>query len=98
MMSSKKKPDWTTSEAQRIDQNSKATVSMPKKGVGGGTAPNTALITQDFLQIQYEKGFVQNLIICISTKSNGKNGLNRVYRHFVGKSRDKNDIAFVIGA
>jgi hypothetical protein len=27
-----------------------------------------------------------------------KNGLNRIYRHFVGKSENKNDISFVVEA
>jgi len=55
-------------------------------------------VTQDFTQIQYEAGFVQDLIICIYTSGTGKDGLNRVYRHFVGKSGNKNDISFVVGA
>jgi hypothetical protein len=40
---------------------------------------------------------VQNLIICIYTKDDGKNGLDRVYRYFVGKLENKNDISFVVG-
>jgi hypothetical protein len=41
---------------------------------------------------------VQDLIICIYTKGDGKNGLDRVYRYFVGKLENKNDISFVVGA
>jgi hypothetical protein len=38
---------------------------------------------------------VQNLIIF--TKDDGKNELDRMYRDFVGKLENKNDISFVVG-
>jgi hypothetical protein len=45
---------------------------------------------------------VQDLIICIYTKGGRKNELNRIYRYryryFVGKSENKDDISFVVGA
>ena len=66
--------------------------SLTKKNIGNGTTPKTALVTQDFTQIQFEGGFVQDLIICIYTHGNGKDGLNRLYRHFVGNTGEKNDI------
>ena len=69
-----------------------------KQNIGNGTTSTTALVTQDFTQIQFDGGFVQDLIICIYSKESEKDGLNRVYRHFVGKSQDKNDISFVVGA
>jgi len=62
------------------------------------TTLTTALVTQDFSQITYEGGFTQDLIVCIYTHSkSGKDGLNRVYRHFVGEVGNKNDISFVVG-
>ncbi len=36
-----------------------------KQNIGNGTTPTTALVTQDFTQIQFEGSFVQDLIICI---------------------------------
>jgi hypothetical protein len=67
-----------------------------KKNIGDGAA-KSALVTQNFTQIQFEGSFVQDLIICIYTKDDGKNELDRVYRYFVGKSENKNDISFVVG-
>jgi hypothetical protein len=69
-----------------------------KENIGNRIIPTVALIIQDFTQIQLENSFVQNLIICIYKKNNEKNGLNRTYKHFIGKLENKNDISFVVGA
>jgi hypothetical protein len=69
-----------------------------EKLVIGNGDKHTALVTQDFTQIQYDGGFTQDLIICIYTYNNEEaDGLQRVYRHFVGKSDDQNGVSFVIG-
>ncbi len=53
----------------------------------------TALMTQNFTQITFKEGFVQDLIICIYFyNKKEKDGLQRTYRHFVGSTTDKNDI------
>jgi len=68
-----------------------------KLAIGKGDI-DTALITQDFTQIQYEGGFTQDLIITIYTyDSKEKDGIKRLYRHFIGNSDQKNNISFVIG-
>jgi hypothetical protein len=75
--------------------------SKEKKEIGLGSYQTIALVTQDFTQIQFDSGFVQDLIICIYTYDHTqqkKDGLNRLYRHFVGKSAQKNNISFVVGA
>jgi hypothetical protein len=68
-----------------------------KKNIEDGITPTTALITQDFTQLEFAGGFVQDLIICIYTKDKEKIGLNRVYRHFIGNSGDKILHLFVAG-
>jgi hypothetical protein len=72
--------------------------SLEKKQIGSGEWKTTALVTQDFTQIQLERSFTQDLIICIySYNPLEADGLDRTYRHFVGKTLDKNDISFVVG-
>ena len=43
--------------------------SLENKKIGSGETPKTALVTQNFTQIQFEGGFCQDLIICIYVKS-----------------------------
>jgi len=72
--------------------------SLEKKQIGSGVWKTTALVTQDFTQIQFDGGFTQDLIICIYThNSMESDGLERTYRHFVGNTLDKNGISFVVG-
>ncbi len=72
--------------------------NMEKNEIESEKTPTTALVTQDFTQITFEGGFSQDLIICIYTHNiKEKDGLNRCYRHFVGSTKDKNDINFVVG-
>jgi hypothetical protein len=67
--------------------------------IGSEITKITALVTQDFTQITFEGEFVQDLIVCIYTHDQSeKDGLKRCYRHFVGKTTDKNDISFVVGS
>jgi hypothetical protein len=69
-----------------------------KQDISSGKNSFTALITQDFTQITFEGGFVQDLIICIYTyDSSVSDGLKRIYRHFIGDTATKNDISFVVG-
>ena len=56
----------------------------------------TILITQDFIQLNLNSGFIQDLIICCYWyDSNLKNGLVKDYRHFVEQKKIKNDVLFV---
>ena len=72
--------------------------SKEKKEIASGKASGTTLVTQDFSQIVYEGGFVQDLIICLyNYDSEEIDGLKRTYRHFVGSTTEKNDISFVVG-
>ena len=65
--------------------------------IGKGEKSNV-LVTQDFTKIQYDSSFTQDLIICIYIHSNEEaDGLQRTYRHFIGKSEDQNGISFVVG-
>ncbi len=69
-----------------------------KLGIGSGKLKTTALVTQDFTQIVFEKEFVQILIVYIYTyNKTSKNGLQRTYRHFVRDVAEKNDVSFVVG-
>lgn len=70
-----------------------------KKAISSGNVKTMALITQDFTQLELDGSFVQDLIICrYSHDPKAQNGLQRDYRHFVGRTGDKNNISFVIGA
>jgi hypothetical protein len=74
-----------------------AYASQKKEIAGGDTT--TVLITQDFTQIEFDGGFVQDLIICCySHDSNAQDGLKRSYQHFVGDINDSNQIPFVAGS
>ena len=82
----------------RIFQNINLCYQFRENELRSGKKPTTDLVTQDFTQITFEGGFSQDLIVCIYThNSKGKNGLDRCYRHFVEFTKDKNDIAFVVG-
>jgi cell division protein FtsB len=69
-----------------------------KLSIASEKTPTTTLVTQDFSQVIFEGGFVQDLIICFySYDKEATDGLKRLYRHFVGRTADKNDISFVVG-
>ncbi len=69
-----------------------------KLAIASENTPTTTLVTQDFSQVIFEGGFVQDLIICFySYDKEAADGLKRVYRHFVGNTTDKNNISFVVG-
>lgn len=76
----------------------RGTYALQKKRIAEGKAKETVLITQDFTQLEFDGGFVQDLIICCyDHDSNAKDGLKRSYRHFVGDIGDSNQISFVAG-
>ena len=54
---------------------------MEKSNIGSNNTPKTALVTQDFSQIQFEGEFCQDFIVCIYTHE--KDGLKRVYKHHI---------------
>ena len=68
--------------------------SKEKKEISSGKASATTLVTQDFSQIVFEGGFVQDLIVCLySYDEEEMDGLKRTYRHFIGSTTEKNDIS-----
>ena len=42
----------------------RGTYALQKKKIADGKAKKTVLITQDFTQLEFDRGFVQDLIIC----------------------------------
>ena len=72
------------------------TYALQKKKIAQGKAKETVLITQDFTQLEFNGGFVQDLIICYDYDPNVKDRLKRSYMHFVS-DRDSNQIPFVAG-